>query len=164
MAPVFPPPLPQLFNRECVTLASYTVQYHARGRLQFREDFFLFTFIFYVCFPCLYACAPHACNASTGQKRASDLPELELQVVMSCQVNPGNWIRVLWKSSGCSYSLRQLSSATQRLFSESQAFLTTSYSVFPPTTEFSGAVLLLQCFWNSLAWASAPNLALCLFL
>lgn len=28
----------------------------------------------YVCFFCIYMCAPYACSAGRGQKRASDLP------------------------------------------------------------------------------------------
>lgn len=32
----------------------------------------------YECFVCIYVCAPHACLVSTGQKRESDLSELEL--------------------------------------------------------------------------------------
>jgi hypothetical protein len=34
-------------------------------------------------FPCIYSCAPHACNAFRSQKRAADPPELELQEVVS---------------------------------------------------------------------------------
>jgi hypothetical protein len=53
-------------------------------------------------FACLYACAPLACSARGGQKRASDLLGLELQPVVSCQVGTGNRILVPWESSHCS--------------------------------------------------------------
>lgn len=41
-------------------------------------------------------------GAHEDQKRASDLLEQELQVVVNCQTCGGNWILVLGKSSVCS--------------------------------------------------------------
>lgn len=35
----------------------------------------------YGCFTCMYVCAPCACSVLGGQRTASELPELELQVV-----------------------------------------------------------------------------------
>jgi hypothetical protein len=48
------------------------------------KNFFL-TFYMYGCF----ACAAYVCNASGGQKRASDPFQLKLQPVVSC-VGAGN--------------------------------------------------------------------------
>jgi hypothetical protein len=41
-------------------------------------------------------------DAHRNQKRASDLLEQELQMVVSCYVGVGNLLQVLWKSSHCS--------------------------------------------------------------
>lgn len=48
---------------------------------------------------CVYVCAPHACNAHGGQKKAFDSLELEFQVVFRLHVDVGNQIQVLCKSS-----------------------------------------------------------------
>jgi len=38
----------------------------------------------------MYCCAPHAWCTHVGQKRASDAPELEFQMVVSHHVGVGN--------------------------------------------------------------------------
>lgn len=50
-----------------------------------------FTFIFILCVlcewsACMHIYAPHACSTRGGQKRASEAPEPELQMVMNHQV------------------------------------------------------------------------------
>ena len=62
----------------------------------------IFIFIYFMCMMfCLseYMCTPCILAAGGGQKRASDLLELELQMVVSHHFNPGNETPVLWKSS-----------------------------------------------------------------
>lgn len=39
----------------------------------------------YECFACEYVCVTHVYSDLRGQKRVSDLPELELQLVVSCR-------------------------------------------------------------------------------
>lgn len=44
----------------------------------------------YACmYACIYVCIPCVSDA-WGQKKASDLLEPELQMVVSCQLGPGN--------------------------------------------------------------------------
>lgn len=52
----------------------------------------------YGCFVCIYIYTSHVPGASRGQKRASDLLELELQNCGSHCVSVEILIRVLWKS------------------------------------------------------------------
>lgn len=54
-----------------------------------------------VCLFCLYICLYTTClsGGHRGQKSVSYLLKLELQIVASCQVDPGNWIQDLCKSS-----------------------------------------------------------------
>ena len=52
----------------------------------------LLLFYVYECFPCMYVFTSQAYNAFGGQRRtSSDLPELELQVVVSHHVDAGMW-------------------------------------------------------------------------
>jgi hypothetical protein len=46
----------------------------------------------YQCFACMYVCIYGICEPGTheGLKRASDLLQLELQVVVGCHVGAGN--------------------------------------------------------------------------
>lgn len=46
------------------------------------------------CLVCICICVPCVCTLSC-QKRAPDLPEMELQVAGSCHVGAGNQIRIL---------------------------------------------------------------------
>lgn len=53
----------------------------------------MFYFYVYMCFAYMYVymcitCVPDACG---NQKKITDSLELELQVVMSCHVDAGNW-------------------------------------------------------------------------
>lgn len=48
-------------------------------------------------------------GAFRGQKRVSDPLRLELQMVVSCHMDSGNWAWVLCKSSQCSKLLGHLS-------------------------------------------------------
>lgn len=41
----------------------------------------------------MYVCASHVCGARRGQKRASDLLELQLQMVVNCHVGTGTSAR-----------------------------------------------------------------------
>lgn len=61
----------------------------------------LFKLLFYVykCFACVCICVLQACGAHGSQKRASDLMELELQVVVSCHVGAGHQTWVLYRST-----------------------------------------------------------------
>lgn len=62
-----------------------------------------FIFLLLVWVFCLPVCIPLACLFpwKQSQKRMSDLMELELQAVVSCQVCAGNQTWVLSKSSQC---------------------------------------------------------------
>lgn len=69
------------------------------GELAFSViTFKIFLFLFYKYFDCMYICVLPVClpGAHICQKRADSL-EVELQVVVSCQVGAGNWTGVLWK-------------------------------------------------------------------
>lgn len=44
---------------------------------------------------------PVSCNALRGQKSVSDLLELELQAILSCHVDAGDWTWVICKSRQC---------------------------------------------------------------
>lgn len=57
-----------------------------------------------------------------GQKRASDLPELELHVVMNDHVGPRNQIQIIWKSLN-PWPLSYLSSPRKYSFSVCLHFL-----------------------------------------
>ena len=54
--------------------------------------FYIYLFLFYVlaCFACLSVCEPCTCSTHSGQKRASDPLELELQELESHPVGAGN--------------------------------------------------------------------------
>lgn len=43
----------------------------------------------------------YVCSAPRDQKRPVDLLELELEMALSCPVNAGNQIRVLYKNCKC---------------------------------------------------------------
>ena len=59
----------------------------------------------YVGFACRHACATYAQpGACEGQKRASNLLELEIQIVVSHHVGVGNRTQVIWRSSQYSLS------------------------------------------------------------
>ena len=55
-----------------------------------------------MCVNVLHVCTPHACSAHGSQKRASNLLEFKLLLVMSYCVGTGNPTWVLWKRSQCS--------------------------------------------------------------
>lgn len=42
------------------------------------------------CFACMYVCTPHLSGAQGGQNRASDILELELQMVVTYHMSSGN--------------------------------------------------------------------------
>lgn len=44
----------------------------------------------------MYACAPCEYSANRGQRNTSDALDLELQLVVHCQVQAENWTWVLW--------------------------------------------------------------------
>lgn len=44
----------------------------------------------YGCFACIYVCVPFECSSHRGQKRVSDLLEMELQMVVKCHVGVVN--------------------------------------------------------------------------
>lgn len=44
----------------------------------------LFVFYAYDCFACMYVYAPSACSVQRGQKRESDLQELEFPLDVNC--------------------------------------------------------------------------------
>lgn len=80
-----------------------------RQRITVLQFFIRFFFYVYGCFTCLLVSVPHACRAHRGQKRASNLPELELQKVVSSRVGAEKLTWVPWKSSQCSWPLSHLS-------------------------------------------------------
>lgn len=53
-------------------------------------------------FASIYVSISPTCSAPRGQKKVLDPLELELQVVVGCQVNTGNWTWVFGKSSHAS--------------------------------------------------------------
>lgn len=61
---------------------------------------------------CLHVrlCTPCKPDVQGGQKRASDSPELELQITVKHQVGIRNWILVRWKGSKCPLTLSHISS------------------------------------------------------
>ena len=65
------------------------------------EIYFFFSVCVCVC-AWFYVYVLSACSILRSQKRASDLLELELQMVVSLHMGAGNQIHVLWKGSQCS--------------------------------------------------------------
>lgn len=57
----------------------------------------------YECCACKCVCAPGACSAWRGQKRASE--QMELRILVSCQPGAGNQTQMLCKGSQCVYLL-----------------------------------------------------------
>lgn len=58
----------------------------------------------------VYLCTIWVHGVEEGQQRASESLGLEKQSDVSCEVNSGNWTRVLWRSNQCSYPLSRPSS------------------------------------------------------
>lgn len=61
-------------------------------------------------FACVNVSAPCVSSILRGQKRASDPPALEPNMVVSCHAGAGNLTGVPCKSNKCSQSLSHLSS------------------------------------------------------
>jgi len=51
--------------------------------------FYFFTYVYFTLCVWVFVCAPHACNAWGGQKRATYLLDLELQTVAGYHVSAG---------------------------------------------------------------------------
>lgn len=80
---------------------------------RFSAFFFLkYLFVLYAwgCFLCMYANTQYLCMVHGGQKRVPNSLKLELQMIVSCYVGPGNWTCVLCKRIQCSQLLSHFSS------------------------------------------------------
>jgi hypothetical protein len=78
------------------------------SRLHWVNDFFKkyflrsYLFLFYVVVFCPHAYLLWTCNTHLGQVVESDLPRVELQMVVSHHMGAGKETWVLWKSNECS--------------------------------------------------------------
>lgn len=61
-----------------------------------KKYLFLFYMYEYVAF--MNVCVPCTCSAWGGQKRALDVLQLELQMIMICLMGAGNWTHMPWKN------------------------------------------------------------------
>jgi hypothetical protein len=76
---------------------------------------FFFNFMCMFClYTCMCLCMCTVCVPATfrGQKRAPDVLQLELWMVVGCQGGAKNQTRILWKSNKCSRSLSHLPSSS----------------------------------------------------
>lgn len=70
----------------------------------FKSCFYFYYLLYGMCVGItrMYVCVACACSTREGQKRASDAPELQLQMTGSHHVGAGNQTQVFWKSTKCS--------------------------------------------------------------
>lgn len=56
-------------------------------------------YLYFMCIFCIHVCAPCTCSSLTGQKRAFELLELEVQQVVSHHTDARNTAQVFSKSN-----------------------------------------------------------------